>query len=395
MYGVPLMRIFSVPADFRAATIDRYCELNERYDSARVDETYGQATVGVLFGSGRSSNELPAVDLNALEKYVAYSASRNIDFNYTFNASCLGNREFTEAGIRQINRFIGRLWNMGIRNLTIALPQLMMLVADSKYPFTVKASTLCLVNSASKAAFHKNHGIKRIVIDEDITRDFKTIRQICEAFGDGVEMIANSRCIVNCPLKMLHYNHESHFRFGRQDIKGFYDRSCALNRLSDWTSPIRLNWVRPEDIGLYESVGVHRFKIQGREIAFRGDPVKTTEAYMSGSYTGNLFDLLSMFDPRAKTEAYQLCVENRALDGFIARFYDHPDACTGDCGKCGYCAAFAKASMDREKTEAMNDMLRSSLGEKDPFESYMEKPVVARMGHRLARRVFSAIHKKA
>jgi collagenase-like PrtC family protease len=78
----------------------------------------------------------------------------------------------------------------------------MTIIEDSGHPFSVKASTICQISSAFKAEHYRNLGIERVVIDEDITRDFGRIRQVCEAFGDGVEMIVNSTCIKDCPNKM-------------------------------------------------------------------------------------------------------------------------------------------------------------------------------------------------
>ncbi len=128
------MRNFSVPADFKRATIDGYRELNQRFDNAKVAETYGQATVGGVFGSGRGWPSLPVIDLRGLEAYVDYSAAAGLGFSYTLNASCLGNSEFTEAGMRRINRFLRRLWNMGIASVTVTLPQLVPLVRRLRLP---------------------------------------------------------------------------------------------------------------------------------------------------------------------------------------------------------------------------------------------------------------------
>ena len=198
------MKLFTVPADFRTSTIDRLAELNARHEEAAVSEIYGSITRGGVFGSGRVSSELPDIDLRQLEKYVGYAASRGINFNYTLNPSCAGNIELTGGGLRREERFLARLWGMGIGHLTVSLPTLMTIIKDSGHPFSIKASTICQINSAFRAEHYRNRGLDRMVIDEDITRDFRRIRQICAAFGDGVEMIINSLCIKDCPNRMFH-----------------------------------------------------------------------------------------------------------------------------------------------------------------------------------------------
>ena len=198
------MKLFSVPADFRTSTIDQFADLNARRQDAAIAETYGSVTYGGFAGSGRPMSLLPDLGLSQLEEYVRYAASRGIDFNYTLNASCVGNSELTRRGLRRAEAFLSRLWSMGIRHLTVSTPTLMSIIADLGYPFSVKASTICQINSPYKAEHYRDLGFDRIVIDEDITRDFRRIRQICEVFGDGVEMIINSLCIKDCPHKMFH-----------------------------------------------------------------------------------------------------------------------------------------------------------------------------------------------
>ena len=164
------MKLFSVPADFRKSTVDRFAELNARHKDAAVSETYGCITRGELFGSGRRYSLLPDVDLRHLEKYVGYAASRGINFNYTLNPPCAGNTELTGGGLRRTEKFISQLWRIGIRHLTVAMPTLMTIIKDSGHPFSVKASTICQINSAYKAQYYRNRGLDRMVIDEDITR---------------------------------------------------------------------------------------------------------------------------------------------------------------------------------------------------------------------------------
>lgn len=388
------MREFSIPSDFRKGTIDRYKELNERYDSSAIVETYGQATVGAMPGSGRNSRIIPTVTLDTVADYVDYSASRGVDFNYTLNASCMGNVEFSEAGMSRINRFLGRLWNIGIRNLTITLPQLMAIVRDSGYGFTIKASTICQIDSVRKAEFYKSQGVERIVIDEDITRDFRRIGLIREAFGDGVEMIVNSICMKDCPYKMFHYNHESHFSFGMQDVQKFFTQRCSVQESSDFSAIMHVNWVRPEDLPLYESIGVHRFKIQGRHSVLHGDPVAAAEAYMRSSYSGNLYDLLHLFNPRRKSDPYYPNLSNDRLAGFLSPFLNDPSHCSGNCANCGYCDAFASRAMDVAESEERLEKARASLAEMEPFGIYEKRSKVARATERLIRKTRCALTRR-
>ncbi len=387
------MKLFTIPADFRISTIDRLAELNARHEDAAVSEIYGSITRGGVFGAGRPSIELPDLDLRQLEKYVGYAASRGIDFNYTLNPSCAGNLELTGGGLRRIEGFLARLWGMGIRHLTVSLPTLMTIIKDSGHPFSVKASAVCQINSALRAEHYRNRGLDRMVIDEDITRDFRRIRQVCAAFGDGVEMLINSLCIKDCPNRMFHYNEIAHSSLAL-DVRGYYSYYCmgAYNSLVDPVHNMRVNWVRPEDLALYESAGINRFKLQGRTFAYRGDVVRAVETYMEASHSGNLYDLLWLFYPNmSENIPYYPYIDNKALDGFLKPFFDDPEHCTGDCDACGHCAFFAAASMDTDANRELIPIAKERLNQQgEPFAVYRRKPAAKKLFGPAARRGYAA-----
>ncbi len=89
---------------------------------------------------------LPEVDLSKLLEYILYSSNKGIAFNYTLNASFMGNMEFTRDGIIELKGFLNKLYEAGIRWLTISMPSLIKLVKSSRNQFkvkTIKNSGLC------------------------------------------------------------------------------------------------------------------------------------------------------------------------------------------------------------------------------------------------------------
>ena len=116
---------------------------------------------------------------------------------------------------------------------------------------------------------------------------------------------------------------------------------------------------------------------------------------MKGSYSGNLYDLLFIFDSRLDKNPYRPYVDNEKLNGFLARFYHHPESCNGDCGECGHCEFFAKRSMDKEKTEEMRRNTLAYYAEREPFEAYRKQSMGVRLRKRLAREGFKVFAKKA
>lgn len=377
------MKIFSMPADFKTTTIDRYHELNQRYSDSKITETYGQLTVGSVVNSGRAIGMISEVGYNALVKYVNYSKQKDIEFNYTLNPSCMGNVEFSSQGIKRINELLRNLSNLGIQSLTLSTPALFELAASMDLQFKLKASAICEIMTPDKALFYKNLGAERIVVDPDITRDFLRLKLIAEAMKGKVELIVNNVCYKNCAYKMFHYNHEAHDIPGNshQTIHDYYYDRCHMQKARDLKNVIRLNWVRPEDLKYYLQTGIKYFKIQGRQNVEKGDPVKALEAYMKESYQGNLFDLITIFAPYTTFQPY---IDNKKLEGFVKTFFHDPYFCKNTCATCKYCEGYARKSMKVKEVEELNrealayfeeiDGYKQELANAEEIEKSREKP---------------------
>ncbi|MCP4157978.1 MAG: hypothetical protein GY757_60280, partial [bacterium] len=255
------MKYFSVPSDFKKKTIDEYDRLNQTYTGSRVIETYGNLTLGNMFGCGRSISQLPEVDFQTLKDFVKYSRQKNIDFNYTINTSHMLNKEFTEEGVMQLKLFLGELYEAGIRGLTITLPSLFELVRSSGYEFKLKASAICSIDNANIAVAFKNMGAERIVVKELINRDFGTLKRIRKNFGEKIEIIVNSPCHMDCWYRMSHYNQQSGDSIDSTNATSFnyYEHKCMLRRYSDLGNWAKVIWVRPEDLKYYTEIGINYF----------------------------------------------------------------------------------------------------------------------------------------
>lgn len=51
-----------------------------------------------------------------------------------------------------------------------------------------------------------------------MTIDIQMLKNICNIFGDGVEIIVNNICINNCIYKRSHYCHDAHSIKANRDI---------------------------------------------------------------------------------------------------------------------------------------------------------------------------------
>lgn len=361
------MKYFNVPADFKKTTIDKFAELNQKYEDSKVWETYGQITVNNVFGSGRPVDLLPDIDYHALDEYAEYSRKHGIGFNYTLNATCLGNKEFTDDGIRKIVKLLDRLYEMGIDSLTVAIPSVIELIKNHKYPFHVKSSVLCEVVNANKAQAYKNLGAERLVVYESMNRSFDRLKTIREVFGENVELIVNVICHKNCIYRPFHQNQCAHDSMRKEKSVDYYTHKCMIQRTENLGNLLRLAWIRPEDMKYYTGIGIQYFKLQGRHSVYQGDPVRAVEAYMKESFDGNLMELLDLFAP---TNSFQVYLDNKKLDGFIEPFAKEPSFCRENCKACGYCDNFVKKCIDVEKAKETFALAGKFY---DQFDEYMNK----------------------
>jgi len=159
---------------------------------------------------------------------------------------------------------------------------------------------------------------------------------------------------------------------------------CTEMKLRDPVNYLRSEWIRPEDLRLYEGMGFDLFKVAERDLP-TPVMVNRVRAYAARRYDGNLLDLVQPFalrgvdgadryfrkgpgwflrfllrpglvnparmlllkrlaDLRHLTRPVEdpapVIVDNRALDGFMERFRD--TGCRDQaCDTCRWCHDFA------------------------------------------------------
>lgn len=365
------MIYMNVPADFRVDTLNQFDRLNQKYSDAKISETYGQVSVGAGdMGSGRPADLLPKADWIALENYIAASKKYGIDFNYTMNATCLGNKEFTEQGVNGILSDLQRLYNIGVSSITVALPSLMEIIRSSPFNFEIKASALCQITNVNKAQGYQQLGVNRMVLDESLNRDFDTIKRIREKTSAKIELILNVICHRNCIYRPFHQNQCAHDTKGDQPSSTFYTHRCMLQRFSKAGDILRLGWIRPEDLHLYEKIGIEYFKLQGRHNVERGDPVRAVEAYMKRDFNGNLLELLDLFN---SLNSFGFYLDNKKLNGFVDKYYQNKDFCRLDCDSCKYCDNFVDRCIDAKEAEVIRKRAQVYYSECDPVKQSVQK----------------------
>lgn len=357
-----------------------------------VAELFGKLREDAV-GGGRAPYQLAPVTRNRLEEHVRHARGAGIEFNYLLNASCIGNREITRAGQQEIESLAGWLHDIGVASVTVATPYMLKLL-KTRYPrFKVRVSVFGGVDRVRKAQMWEELGADSIVLDSIlVNREFSTLEKIRKSVKCDLELMANNNCLAGCALSPMHMNALSHAGQSWHGNKGFFIDWCFLKctemKLRDPVNFIRSEWIRPEDLHLYEGLGYDRFKIAERNLPTSLMAARV-KAYAERRYEGNLLDLVQPYGFNGAKESELanrrgfawllrfflrptlanpvrmlllkrladllsmtrpakgpplVCIDNRALDGFMERFREK--GCREeDCGECRWCHEFAGKSI--------------------------------------------------
>lgn len=331
-----------LPSDFKTYTLEKYNDINSTSSSGTIYETYGSINFSDI-GTGRNENLLSKITLNDLKEYVKVSNNFGIKFNYIFNTACLGNSETDPKFKSNFLSFVNELVECGINDITLAIPYLIELTNKNFPEINITGSIISQINSLSKAKAYKDLGLNRVILSEDINRNFDLIKTISKIFPNNIEVIINSNCLFNCPYREFHRNSTSHCK---EPNKWYF--KCRKQIIENPENLLKSQGIiRPEDICFYEEAGVNYFKLAGREFPSLHpdyDFSRTAETYLQRSFDGNLVSLLLHFVQTGFTSAY---IDNKSLNGFMDHWLSKKAPClkNNDCIDCGYCKQYLEKAI--------------------------------------------------
>jgi len=389
-----------------------------------VYEIFGKLTSDA-FGGGRPSFYLPEINKAGITRFVKKTHEQGIGFNYLLNASAMGNIEYTKKGQRDLEEMLDWLDSIGVDSVTTASIFFLRLIKRRHPRLKIRISSHRFSDTPRKIRFWVDNGADYIVVSEvGIHREFEVLRSLKEAAGNvELQLIVNNWCRQDCAIAGFHAVGLS--AASQKGNNGFPLDYCSLVcndlRLREPVNYIRANWIRPEDLKIYEDMGFHNFKI-----VERNTPTKVllerVHAYANRSYNGNLLNLVQNYAyPEEKMgekakDAYSyrrllkyfvkpktvnllkffkvmdfgktssvlyplrgpnpVQVNNRDLDGFIERFKTQGCQHT-DCESCRYCNEWAErvVKIDPEWKPRMQAIYDDLLGEIDSgsfWDPYMK-----------------------
>ena len=354
---------YCIPSDFNISSILYLKSLNLKHKDKKIYETYGCLNPSA-FGSARNSYFLPEINIYKLKEYVLELQKHNINFNYTLNNISCGGIESSKAGRKKIFDFLENLFDIGINQFTIANPYILDFIRTHFPKIEIILSTVMQIDSANQLMLIDKLGVSRVVLYEDQNRNFALIEELVKR-GFEVELLVNAMCLYNCPYRAYHYTCDYNHKVPQEWFK-----KCIKHILTD---PVEIfkskGWIRPEDISYYKKIGVSYFKIIGREFCkdnHANGIIKTTEAYLSESYDGNLLDLLTNFSSNIYFS--HISIDNKRINNFNDYFKNRSGLskyCSDGCYNCKHCHSFAEdhLNINQEINQDLLNQLHSSIEE--------------------------------
>jgi len=349
-----------------------------------VVNIYGAASKDIT-GGGRGTNGLSVITKQDIEKAVVKAHENKIEFNYLLNSSCMGNKEFLAKKRDEIIEHLSWLESINVDWVTIANPYLIE-ICKNKFPgIKVSLSSFAMVESVERAKFYDSLGVDEITVRENINRDLNLLREIQKNVKCKIQVLVNQTCLHHCPYQFYHDNVMSHAS-QKSDLEEdvFIDYcilKCIYRKFDNPTEIIKSNWIRPEDLCVYEDYGIDKFKITDRGKSSNWI-VKVVKSYHERKYDGNLADILNIvqvhnkrtsgkvFEANSDNEAakkhikrllraYMILnvqMDNSKLDGFI-EFFKNGNCRHKSCDSCGYCSSIAQKVISFPNSKAISHAL--------------------------------------
>ena len=278
-----------------------------------ITEMYGCLASGVI-GHGRDPNTVFSIGIDEALEFREYVKECKIKFSYLLNTPFSTIR--IKSDLVEIERYIewiGKEFKPDA--VVIASYELMKVFRNKFRDLPIHVSTIARVSRREDIDKYGDIFPKKIIVQHDVNRNFNDLEVIIERaaeIGIDVELMLTESCLRKCPYMQGHYDHVGR---GRDDK--MFHFTCNSEKLASPSEILKANFIRPEDMYIYESMGINSFKITGRSKKSLWLP-EVIRAYLNRDFKGNLVRLLGI-DSSISAEDW-IFVENKALDGFLDGF---------------------------------------------------------------------------
>jgi len=328
-------------------------------------QLYGVLPTSMIGSGGRGPDNVRMLE-DQVQEYIENAHSAGLKFDYLLNAPSMGNMEWDEDTHQELLEHLGWISDIGVDSVTVTIPYLVELIKRQFPRLKIRVSTIAHVNSVARAKLFESLGADSITLDINVNRDFALLKAIKKAVNCELTVLLNNLCLYQCPYEYYHHDSLGHASQSYNRLDGYYVDycvlRCTLDRLRDVSQVIKCRWVRPEDIHIYEELGIDGFKISGRSMPSERI-LHSAAAYSARRYQGNLYDILNVIAPKlagigsllpngqsnAIASLPKFYIDNQGLEGFMDFF--KKQNCASGCGHCDYCRRVADKVIQFDRNE--------------------------------------------
>lgn len=357
------MNKFKIGTNFDIKLIDEVAKANAQ-NRNKVVEMYGSVRKDAELAA-RPYFRLPDISREELKEYVQYAKQNCINFNYTLNSiNPMRSKYNFAANEKEIRRLIEWLTEIGVYRVTVANPMLLELMKNMDAHPQIEISTIAHTDTITQIRYYyETYGVTKICCNLNKNRDFKWLAKAakyCNENNIELELMANefcgvggsnyaTHCIYRDSCYICHSTNET-----VEDANSFNSypmKQCTMSRNINPANWLKTKFIRPEDMHLYNDIGVYNFKLTGRT-ATTEYLLKVLAAYMSESWDGNLLGLWKPLESitKEKDESFATYdIPNKKLKNFLKFFVDGHNCDYEVCGQtCKYCEHFYKTVVKGE-----------------------------------------------
>lgn len=272
---------------------------------------------------------------------LRYISQNGIKLNLLLNGNCYGENSQARSFFIKIGDTIDYIKNsFGLTSVTTTSPLIARFIHENFDGIDVRASVNMKVGSIMGMEYVSDY-FDSFYMQREHNRSLAKIKELkewCDKNGKGLYMLANSGCLNDCSAHTFHDNLVAHETdIAKMDNAYEFSGICRehLSKPKNRASVLKdTNFVRPEDIHLYDGY----FNAAKLATRVSKNPIKTLRAYINGSYSGAITDIL---EPNHSGLLYPDIIENKKIPQDFAK---KVMTCGKNCASCGYCAAAVKAA---------------------------------------------------
>lgn len=368
-----------VPDNNDPALLNMVGRLVKRPSQHRISEVYGKPTQNKYLGSGRANIFFDDLAREELVKRVNFFKELGVDYDYAVNG-ILPRARFLENRDKIIEE-LEWLESSPIRTITVANYELARLAGKYCPSVKVIVSFFTGIDSEKRLVqWAKLPNVRSVVTDRSLYRNISALKELVKTgreYDTGIRVIANLGCMADCMRTEEHAIIKDLASVNATELRyaacTFF---CMKHLLENPDEFLQLPVIRPEDLGLYESIGVEAVKLVDR-IQTTPWIEKVVEYYLDGAYDGNILDLTCNFTTfnlesktNAQVEEIDMMEVIKSKDGVLKYRKMLPElmrisidqkhnfmACDNTCETCAGCKDTSAVKYDENRRMAVINQL--------------------------------------